>query len=625
MASQPSDSHSDTPYLTINHLATLQEALYSVCAQCVDLGLQLGVTQPTIDRITLPQDENSVKLPKILAHRLCQLPKLTWHDIIKALQSNTLQQCALANEIGFQHIPTCSYKPQSPATLPSSSSSGTLSSTQPLANSTSLGAWNNPLQLNFNLHTLTGADPQYPPLPHVHVPYTTTPALPGSHEYHMHTALVATHLPSVHPVPLPPTSSHAHVPQMSNVCPALHPCFPIPAQPQYPYSSPPSHPLTYTPHISYPHPSSATAHIFQPQTQPASVSEPAPPWNFSIRLPSSYHVHAHETTPINKGEHQKVSLMGPFASSVDPSNTPVSSSPTLPDYQRASSSLISKQPNTSAYTPPQQFPTPTQLDSTGFHGLAPSGSPTGLASTYPHLLHQAWRRIDSDELQARATESFLTLASPTEAKGMKDESPISQLAAYVKKVYRKHKVDHNSKWPPRLCTEYINLALIDHKSVESKREYEEITHSMIRDGNVDVIKEKKIEILIEKVACNLPEDKHLVIMEGAPGVGKSTFAWEFCRRWERGEIAQEYKLVFLLRLREERIMKARTLYDLIYDPREDVRESVVKELKNTYGANTLFILEGFDELPTECRSEDSLFLELIKGKLLPDATILVTS
>ena len=53
-------------------------------------------------------------------------------------------------------------------------------------------------------------------------------------------------------------------------------------------------------------------------------------------------------------------------------------------------------------------------------------------------------------------------------------------------------------------------------------------------------------------------------MEGAPGVGKSTFAWEFCRRWERGEIAQQYQLVLLLRLRDDRMSRAKSLDDLIF-------------------------------------------------------------
>ena len=38
----------------------------------------------------------------------------------------------------------------------------------------------------------------------------------------------------------------------------------------------------------------------------------------------------------------------------------------------------------------------------------------------------------------------------------------------------------------------------------------------------------------------------LILVEGAPGVGKSTFAWKLCRKWSKGKILSQYKLVVLL-------------------------------------------------------------------------------
>ncbi len=45
----------------------------------------------------------------------------------------------------------------------------------------------------------------------------------------------------------------------------------------------------------------------------------------------------------------------------------------------------------------------------------------------------------------------------------------------------------------------------------------------------------------------------LVFMEGAPGIGKSTFCWELCRKWETSPCMKKYRLVILLRLREEEV------------------------------------------------------------------------
>ena len=89
-----------------------------------------------------------------------------------------------------------------------------------------------------------------------------------------------------------------------------------------------------------------------------------------------------------------------------------------------------------------------------------------------------------------------------------------------------------------------------------------------------------------------------------------------------GDIALQYQLVLLLRLREERISNAKSLEDLIYHPLKDVHQAVCHELVLAHDFHALIILEGFDELPDRCRT---YFMDLIAGKLLPLATVLVTS
>ena len=218
---------------------------------------------------------------------------------------------------------------------------------------------------------------------------------------------------------------------------------------------------------------------------------------------------------------------------------------------------------------------------------------------------------------------------PPPTKKFQYSSPqMSQFIDYVKTIYRSSEVERDTKvvkWPPTPSKVFINLACIDRASVR-RGDYDEITEAMVHDGNVDVILESKRPILLNEVARDVSAiNKKVVLVEGAPGVGKSTFAWEFCRRWERGEIAQQYQLVLLLRLRDERMSRAKSLRDLIYCPSESVSEAVSLELLNTHGFHALLILEGYDELPERCRLDQSLFPQLIAGKVLPLATIMVTS
>ena len=209
---------------------------------------------------------------------------------------------------------------------------------------------------------------------------------------------------------------------------------------------------------------------------------------------------------------------------------------------------------------------------------------------------------------------------------------VTQYIDYVRTVYRKSKVERDTrtvKWPPTPSKVYINLVCIDRGKVTSgqRSEYEEVTKAMVRYGDVDVVHGKKWPINFDEIAAGVPDigDKRVVLVEGAPGVGKSTFAWEYCRRWERGEIAQQYQLVLLLRLRDERMSKAKTLRDLIMHDSENVRQAVTADLEQSNGSKTLILLEGFHELPDICRTTQSVFLRLICGDLLPLATVMVTS
>ena len=118
----------------------------------------------------------------------------------------------------------------------------------------------------------------------------------------------------------------------------------------------------------------------------------------------------------------------------------------------------------------------------------------------------------------------------------------------------------------------------------------------------------------------------LILVEGAPGVGKSTFAWKLCRKWSKGKILSQYKLVVLLRLRDKRVREAKTLYDLIYYDIPKKREQIVEELIQSNGKETLLLFEGYDELPAQLQKDkESILVQIISGKCLPEATVLVTS
>ena len=84
-----------------------------------------------------------------------------------------------------------------------------------------------------------------------------------------------------------------------------------------------------------------------------------------------------------------------------------------------------------------------------------------------------------------------------------------------------------------------------------------------------------------------------------------------------------YTLMLLLRLREKHVQGIKHISDLFYQ-NADLQCAVTREVVACKGRNVLFILDGFNELPTDLR-HDSFLLELIQGKHLPECTVLVTS
>ena len=118
----------------------------------------------------------------------------------------------------------------------------------------------------------------------------------------------------------------------------------------------------------------------------------------------------------------------------------------------------------------------------------------------------------------------------------------------------------------------------------------------------------------------------LILVEGAPGVGKSTFAWKLCRKWSKGKILSQYKLVVLLRLRDKHVREAKDLCDLIYHHDSKKRTLIVEKIDELNGKETLLLFEGYDELPAQMQNnKESILVQIISGNCLPEATILVTS
>ena len=153
---------------------------------------------------------------------------------------------------------------------------------------------------------------------------------------------------------------------------------------------------------------------------------------------------------------------------------------------------------------------------------------------------------------------------------------------------------------------------------------EYIGHTL--QGNVQQVLAQRTKISIEQILEPVEGQPklRLVLMEGAPGIGKSTLAWELCRKWEEFSCMKQYSLVVLLRLREKIVQKISRVSELFCKYENEGKTSLVEEVSKSQGNGVLFVLDGFDELPKILQKEGFL-LDLMKGSVLPASTVLVTS
>ena len=118
------------------------------------------------------------------------------------------------------------------------------------------------------------------------------------------------------------------------------------------------------------------------------------------------------------------------------------------------------------------------------------------------------------------------------------------------------------------------------------------------------------------------KENKVILIEGGPGMGKSTLAIKVCKCWADGELLQEYDAVILLPLRDPEIQAAKSIKDLLFILDEELREEVYKEIVKEGGNRVCFMLEGYDELPQNLRSS-TVFSRLTEK--LPQCTLVYTS
>ena len=121
-----------------------------------------------------------------------------------------------------------------------------------------------------------------------------------------------------------------------------------------------------------------------------------------------------------------------------------------------------------------------------------------------------------------------------------------------------------------------------------------------------------------------------ILIEGAPGIGKSVLLNEISYRWANKELLQKFELVLLICLRDPSLQWIVSIDDLLQlfckgDKNATQIISACAQYLFANGGKTLtFLLDGYDEYP-EHLQKSSLIADIIKRQVLPLCGLVVSS
>ena len=143
-------------------------------------------------------------------------------------------------------------------------------------------------------------------------------------------------------------------------------------------------------------------------------------------------------------------------------------------------------------------------------------------------------------------------------------------------------------------------------------------------GKVNAILDKKVPVKLEEIFQLDEEKRKVILIEGAPGSGKSTLSWDICQRWGAGKLFQEFETVVLVCVRDPEAQKASEIVGLLPAEDRSMAESVAAEIVACRGKKVLFVIDGWDEGGSSLL-ETSAIRRLIQSELCCESSVIVTS
>jgi len=117
---------------------------------------------------------------------------------------------------------------------------------------------------------------------------------------------------------------------------------------------------------------------------------------------------------------------------------------------------------------------------------------------------------------------------------------------------------------------------------------------------------------------------YMILIEGAPGVGKTEMSKEVALQWANNSILNNKKLLFLLFMRDPQIKQIANVQLLVkyFCQSDELSNKITEWLLKTDGKYLTVILDGYDEMSTD---SNSIINSIICRQVLTQCAIVITS
>ena len=210
-----------------------------------------------------------------------------------------------------------------------------------------------------------------------------------------------------------------------------------------------------------------------------------------------------------------------------------------------------------------------------------------------------------------------------------------------------------STWPPGKPAHFTPLLLVHNKSHRTPEQVQAMAEMMhagdigkvaMVTGGEPAVKRKRLDshekfhkmLETSKATKEIEEilrentESSFILIEGAPGIGKSMLLKEIAYRWGKKQLLQKFELVLLVCLRDTSLQQIKSVHNLLQlfckgdENATQIVTACAQYLFANGGKTLTLLLDGYDEYPEHLQKR-SLIADIIKRQVLPLCGLVVSS